>query len=117
MGNVNLGGGGGDGGGLNPVGLMVGMGIGGAMGNQMGGMMSNINKTPPPPPVLTYHISLNGQQSGPFNIEQLKQFAQSGQFTKNHHVWKEGMAGWELASNVSDIATIFSVVPPPPPTI
>jgi len=117
MGNVNLGGGGGDGGGLNPVGLMVGMGIGGAMGNQMGGMMSNINKTPPQPPVLTYHISFNGQQSGPFNIAQLKQFAQSGQFTKNHHVWKEGMAGWELASIVSELATIFSVVPPPPPTI
>ena len=117
MGNVNLGGSGGEGGGLNPVGLMVGMGIGGAMGNQMGGMMSNINKTPPPPPTETYFISLKGQQSGPFTIDQLKQFAQSGQFTKNHHVWKEGMAGWELASNVSDLTTIFSVVPPPPPTI
>jgi len=117
MGNVNLGSGGGDGGGLNPVGLMVGMGIGGAMGNQMGGMMSNINKTPPPPPTETYFISLKGQQSGPFTIEQLKQFAQSGQFTKNHHVWKEGMAKWELASNVSDITPIFAVVPPPPPTI
>ena len=32
MSNVNLGGGGG----LNPAGLMMGMGIGGAMGNQMG---------------------------------------------------------------------------------
>ena len=111
MGNVNLGGGGG----LNPVGLMVGMGIGGAMGNQMGGMMTNINKTqPPPPPVLAYHISLNGQQSGPYNIEQLKQFAQSGQFTKNHHVWKEGMAGWELAINVQDLVALFSATPPPP---
>lgn len=112
MGNVDLGGGGG----LNPVGLMMGMGIGGAMGNQMGGMMTNINKTPPPPPVLAFHISLNGQQSGPFNLEQLKQFAQSGQFTKDHHVWKEGMAGWELASNVQDFLNVFSVVPPPPPT-
>ncbi len=111
MGNVNLGGGGG----LNPAGLMMGMGIGGAMGNQMGGMMTNLNKTPPPPPVLAYHISLSGQQSGPYNLEQLKQFAQSGQFTKNHHVWKEGMAGWELAANVQDLATVFSVVPPPPP--
>ena len=117
MGNVNLGGSGGEGGGLNPVGLMVSMGIGGAMGNQMGGMMTNINKTPPPPPTETYFISLKGQQSGPFTIDQLKQFAQSGQFTKNHHVWKEGMASWELASNISDLATIFSVVPPPPPTI
>ncbi len=33
------------------------MTIGGAMGNQMGGMMNNINKTPPPPPVLAFHIS------------------------------------------------------------
>jgi membrane protease subunit (stomatin/prohibitin family) len=115
MGNVNLGGGGG-GGGLNPVGLMVGMGIGGAMGNQMGGMMNNINQpSPPPPPVIAYHISLNGQQSGPFTLDQLKQFVQSGQFTKNYHVWKEGMAGWELASNVQELAIVFSVVPPPPP--
>lgn len=97
MGNMNLGGGG-----LNPAGMMMGMGIGAAMGNQMGGMMTNINKTPPPPPpVLAYHISLNGQQSGPYNLEQLKQFAQSGQFTKGHHVWREGMAGWELAGNGS----------------
>jgi hypothetical protein len=62
---------------------------------------------------ITYH--LNGQQSGPFNLEQLKQYAQSGQFTKNHHVWKEGMGGWELASNVADLAPVFTVVPPPPP--
>lgn len=113
MGNMNLGGGGG----FNPIGLMTGMAIGGAMGNQMGGMMNNINKTPPPPPVLAFHISLNGQQSGPFELEQLKQYAQSGQFTKNHHVWKDGMAGWELASNVQEISTIFPTVPPPPPTI
>lgn len=117
MSNVNLGGGAG----MNPAGMMMGMGIGGAMGNQMGGMMNNINQpqqqVPPPPPILAFHISLNGQQSGPFNLEQLKQYAQGGQFTKNHHVWKEGMAGWELATNVQELATVFSVVPPPPPSI
>lgn len=111
MGNVNLGGGGG----LNPVGLMTGMAIGGAMGNQMGGMMNNINNTPPPPPISTYHVALNGQQLGQFSLEQLKQSAQNGQFTKQHHVWKEGMPGWDLASNVAELATIFTVVPPPPP--
>lgn len=117
MSNVNLGGGAG----MNPAGMMMGMGIGGAMGNQMGGMMNYINQpqqqVPPPPPILAFHISLNGQQSGPFNLEQLKQYAQGGQFTKSHHVWKEGMAGWELASNVPDLGTVFSVVPPPPPSI
>lgn len=113
MGNVDLGGGGG----LNPVGLMTGMAIGGAMGSQMGGMMNNINNTPPPPPVLTYHVALNGKQLGQFTIDQLKQSAQNGQFTQQHHVWKEGMAGWELASNVPELANLFASVPPPPPTI
>ncbi len=114
MGNVDFGGGGG----MNPVGLMAGMAVGGAMGNQMGGMMNNINKTPPPQPSIAFHISINGQQSGPYNFEQLKQYVQSGQFTKNHHVWKEGMLSWELASNVAELTSVFvSVPPPPPPTI
>lgn len=114
MSNVNLGGGGG----LNPAGLMMGMGIGGAMGNQIGGMMGNLNQqNPPPPPTVQYFIALNGQQTGPFTIEQLKQFAQGGQFTKQHHVWKQGMSVWELAENVQELSSVFSVVPPPPPTI
>lgn len=113
MGNMDLGGGGG----MNAAGLMMGMGIGGAMGGQIGGMMTNLNNTPPPVPNVTFHISLNGQQSGPFSLDQLKQFIQNGQFTASHHVWKEGMAGWELVSNVPEIAVLFSVTPPPPPTI
>jgi len=113
MSNVNLGGGGG----MNPAGLMMGMGIGGAMGNQMGGMMTNINKTPqaPPPPTIIYHIALNGQQGGAHSFEQLQQLARNGQFTKNHHIWKEGMAAWDLASNIPELLQVFSIIPPPPP--
>ncbi len=114
MSNVNLGGGGG----LNPAGLMMGMGIGGAMGNQIGGMMGNLNQqSPPPPPTIQYFIALNGQQTGPFSIEQLKQFSQNNQFSKNHHVWKQGMTAWEIAENVKELSFIFSLIPPPPPTI
>lgn len=111
MGNVDFGGGGG----MNPVGLMAGMAVGGAMGNQMGSMMGGIRNTPPPTPPVSYHISFNGQQSGPFTIEQLKQYVQSGQFTKNHHAWKEGMANWELAANIAELSVLFGVIPPPPP--
>jgi len=112
MSNVNLGGGAG----MNPTGMMTGMMIGGAMGNQMGNMMTNVNKIPPPmPTTVTYHIALNGQQGGSHSFEQLQQLARNGQFTKDHHIWKEGMAAWDLASNVPELSQVFAVVPPPPP--
>lgn len=47
-----------------------------------------------------YHVGRNGQQSGPFSIEQLKTMATSGELGPADLVWKEGMAGWEPASNV-----------------
>jgi hypothetical protein len=115
MSNVNLGGGAG----LNPAGMMFGMGIGGAMGSQVGGMMNNMNNTPPPPPPAqnSFHISLNGQQAGPYSMEQLKQLAINNQFTREYHVWKAGMAAWELASVNNEVSIIFNSVPPPPPII
>lgn len=103
------------GGGLNPVGLMMGMGIGGAMGGQIGGMMNSMSNTPPLAPSAIYHVAINGKQSGPFSIDQLKQIAQTDDFTNNHHVWKAGMQGWELAGNIPELAEIFTLSPPPPP--
>jgi membrane protease subunit (stomatin/prohibitin family) len=119
MGNMDMGGGGG---GMNPAGMMTGMMMGGAMGNQMAGMMNqmgqNMNQqqnTPPPPPQIQYSVSVNGQTAGPFNWQQLQQMVQNGQLTKNTHVWKQGMAGWEVAGNVQELGNLFGAVPPPPP--
>ncbi|MDR2650799.1 MAG: DUF4339 domain-containing protein, partial [Prevotellaceae bacterium] len=120
MGNMNLGGGGGDG--MNPAGMMTGMMMGGAMGNQMANMMNQMGQnmaqqqnTPPPPPQIQYNISVNGQTAGPFNWQQLQQMVQNGQFTKNTYVWKQGMANWEFAGNVQELSSLFGSVPPPPP--
>ena len=119
MGNMDIGGGGG---GMNPAGMMTGMMMGGAMGNQMAGMMNNMGQnmnqqqnTPPPPPQIQYSVSVNGQTAGPFNWQQLQQMVQNGQLLKNTHVWKQGMAGWELAGNVQELTSLFGAVPPPPP--
>ncbi|SMC65267.1 SPFH domain-containing protein [Chryseobacterium sp. YR221] len=113
MSHVDLGGGDG----LNAAGLMVGMGVGASMRNQLGGMMDTMTHTPPPNIASDpmFHIAVNGQQSGPYNLETLRQLAQSGQFSMNHHVWKEGMQNWELAGNTPETARLFSVTPPPPP--
>jgi membrane protease subunit (stomatin/prohibitin family) len=103
------------GGGLNAAGMMAGMALGGVMGNQMGGFMGAINTPPPPAPSVAYHIALNGQQSGPYTLNQLKEFAVNGTFTKQHYVWKPGMAAWEPAETAPAVSDVFAGVPPPPP--
>ncbi|MBQ4485014.1 MAG: SPFH domain-containing protein [Prevotella sp.] len=124
MGNMD---GGGSGGGMNPAGMMTGMMMGGAMGQQMAGMMQNMGQqmqgamnTPPPMPNVQYHISVNGAQAGPFNMQQMAQMVQGGQLTQQTYVWKQGMANWELAGNVQELASLFAppasgATPPPPP--
>ena len=131
MGQVNLGGGDG---GMNPAGMMMGMAMGGAMGQQMAGMMNGMNQamqqptapqqpmaaTPTPPPMpgaVNYMIAVNGQQYGPYNMQQLQQMVATGQFTAQTHVWCQGMAAWELAANRPDLAHLFApAAPPMPPT-
>lgn len=122
MGNMDLGGGG-----MNPAGMMMGMAMGGAMGGQMAGMMNNMGQQmqqpasmPPPMPVSMYHLSINGAQSGPFNMQQLQQLAQNGQLTPQTHAWKQGMPSWQLAGSIPELAALFAPpmpgsVPPPPP--
>ena len=113
---------GGDGSGINPAGMMAGMMMGGAVGSGMAGMMGNMMQgvnqpvqSPPPPPYSQYFIALSGQQSGPYSLLQLQQMVQNGSLTKNHHVWKQGMSEWLLATEEQEVAKLFSSVPPPPP--
>ncbi len=118
MGNMDLGGGGG--GGLNPAGMMTGMMLGGAMGNQMAGMMGNINnpqnqQTPPPLPSANYFIVLNGQQNGPFHMQQMLELVQNQQLKKETLVWRQGMQNWLEAGQVQELASVFSAIPPPIP--
>ncbi len=125
----NMGGtlGGGSDGGMNPAGMMTGMMMGGAMGNQMAGMMNTMGQTmnasmnnavntPPPVPQVEFMVSVNGQQSGPYNMQQLQQLVQNNQVTKETYVWRQGMEGWIFAGNVPELNGLFnSNTPPPPP--
>jgi len=119
---------GGNGGGLNPAGVMTGMMMGGAMGQQMAGMMNNLGQamnmsaqTPPPMPQVLYFVASNGQQQGPYNMQQLAQLVQNGMLTQQTYVWKQGMQAWDFAGNVQELANLFgnpsAATPPPmPPT-
>ncbi len=112
-----------NGGGMNPAGMMTGMMMGGAMGGQMAGMMNNMGQqmqnamnTPPPMPNVQYMIANNGQQFGPFDMQQMQQMALNGQLTKDTYVWRQGMSQWERAGNVHDLACFFTTSCPPPPS-
>ena len=121
MGSMDMGGGNG---GFNPAGMMTGMMMGGAMGQQMAGMMNQMGQTmnqgmqtPPPIPQVQYTLNIGGQNMGPYNLQQMQQMIQNGQMTAQTYVWKQGMANWEMAGNVQELATLFGAVPPPPPGI
>lgn len=121
-GNVNLSGGDG----FNMAAMMASMAVGGAVGQNIAGsmntMMQGINQpamgsvTPPPVPTVTYNVAVNGQATGPFDINILKQMAIAGQFKPNSLVWKPGMETWLRADTVDELKDLFNNVMPPIPT-
>lgn len=121
-GDVNLGGGDG----FNMAAMMASMAVGGAVGQNIAGsmnnMMSGINQpmqagtTPPPIPTVAYNVAVNGQATGPFDLNILQQMAVAGQFTVNSLVWKAGMSSWVKAGTVEELKSIFANVMPPIPT-
>lgn len=100
------------------VGSAVGQNIASAMNNMMGGIHQQTTPcaVPPPLPAAAYHIAVNGQAAGPFDISALAQMATAGQLTADSLVWKNGMAQWEKAGAVDELKNLFThVIPPVPP--
>ena len=88
-------------GGMNNMGQM-----GGAP--QMPGMGAAV-------PQVQYYIGINGQQYGPCDWNKLQQLVQQGQLTQQSYVWKNGMAQWEFAGNVAELAPLFQGTAPQMP--
>lgn len=88
-------------GGMNNMGQM-----GGAP--QMPGMGTAV-------PQVQYFIGINGQQYGPYDWNKLQQLVQQGQLTQQSYVWKNGMAQWEFAGNVAELAPLFQGTAPQMP--
>lgn len=121
-GSVDLGGGSV---GFNPAAMMAGMAVGGAVGQNMAGtmssMMAGVNQPtqmgamPPPIPTVVYHVAVNGQATGPYDINALIQMASNGQFTVDSLVWKVGMVEWIKAREIEELKGLFTDSIPPIP--
>ena len=66
-------------------------------------------------PQVQYFIGINGQQYGPCDWQKLQQLVQQGQLTQQSYVWKNGMAQWEFAGNVAELAPLFQGTAPQMP--
>lgn len=135
---------------MNPAGMMTSMMMGTAVAGQMGNMMNNMGNTihnnmqgvnsqnpmppappispsapvPPPPPSqqnIMFTLFMNNQQYGPFDLNTLKQYAQTGQITPDTMAWCEGMPAWTPIKNIPALGMLFpqstlnGSCPPPPP--
>jgi membrane protease subunit (stomatin/prohibitin family) len=121
----------------NPNGGLAGAGLGAGMGMAIGGQMGNVfqnntvggntaqgsgfekaNDGPPPlPGAVQFFAAINGQQAGPYTMEQLTQLVSAGTINQQSQVWRKGMAGWAAASTVPELADLFNNVPPPLPAV
>lgn len=100
------------------VGMGVGVGVGNIVANTMNTAVNGnqAQNTPPPIPQATqYFVASDGKQTGPFDLAQLSQLAQSGSLKKETLVWKTGMANWDTASTFNEFSNLFNNVPPPLP--
>lgn len=120
-GDVDLGGGDG----FNMAAVMASMAVGSAVGQNIAGAMNTVmggigqtaqpGMAPPPIPAAAYHVAVNGQAAGPFDLPTLTQMAASGQFTADSLVWKAGMPQWAKAGTIDELKGLFSATPPVPP--
>ncbi|GGE38066.1 SPFH domain-containing protein [Actibacterium pelagium] len=105
------------------MGAGLGMGMGMAMANQMAAgpwgavpVQQTAPVAPPPPPVEhVWHIAENGKTKGPFSKADMGKMAAEGGLTRETFVWTPGQDGWMKAEDVTELAQLFTILPPPPP--
>jgi hypothetical protein len=96
----------------------MGLGMGFAMANRMAQgvpMAGAGHDVPPPPPVETWHVAVNGQSQGPFDTPQILAAIREGQISRQTLVWSPSLGNWTPAGQVVRFSNGFAPVTPPPP--
>ena len=100
----------------------LGLGLGFAMANQMfnpAGQQAPAAAAAVPPPLpnagATYHVALQGQTHGPYNVSQLVDGYSRGQLDLETLIWSPQLVNWTPVKNVPALAAQFQGPPTPPP--
>ncbi|MEU8336063.1 SPFH domain-containing protein [Micromonospora tulbaghiae] len=114
------------------AGAGIGLGMGMAMGQQMARTMGGGAATQPapaqpapaqpaaaePPPLpdqAQWYVGVGGQRQGPYDLSGLAEQANAGALAADTLVWRAGMAQWQPAGQVPELAPVLASVPPPLP--
>ncbi|MEU8071517.1 MULTISPECIES: SPFH domain-containing protein [unclassified Micromonospora] len=114
------------------AGAGIGLGLGMAMGQQMARSMGGGAATQPvpaqpapaqpaaaePPPLpdqAQWYVGVGGQRQGPYDLGGLAEQAGAGALGADTLVWRAGMAQWQPAGQVPELASVLASVPPPLP--
>ncbi|WP_216656434.1 SPFH domain-containing protein [Nocardioides marmotae] len=106
------------------AGMIVGMGLGQAAAGAAAGAVAGAGQAaaapaasagPPPLPGGQWYVAVDGQQAGPFPEAALPGQVTAGQLGRDTLVWRDGMAAWQPAGEVPDLARLFAATPPPLP--
>ncbi len=96
----------------------IGLGMGFAVANKMGQTLTqnNTRVAPPPLPKTTqYFVALNGQQTGPFDLDHLAQQINTGDINRTTLIWSQALVNWTKAGEIAELAPYFASMPPPLP--
>jgi len=108
------------------MGAGLGMGMGMAMAGQMatqtgpwGAAPQPAAAAPPPPPPPSvekvWHVADGSQTKGPYSRADMGRMLMDGSLTRETFVWTAGQDGWKAAEDIDELATLFTIMPPPPP--
>lgn len=101
------------------AGQVVGMGMGMMMAGQMNQSVNAAGQAAPPAipgaAAATVFLVIDGQQAGPFTIDQLREHARAGRLTAKTFAWKQGMPEWKPAGEIPEAAQVLGATPPPIP--
>jgi len=64
-----------------------------------------------------WHAVLNGDQQGPFSIDQLRELMGQGQIDTETYVWRDGFDGWLPMRDVVELAALTTSASAPSPSM
>jgi predicted Zn finger-like uncharacterized protein len=84
------------------------------LNSQAAAMLAAKTSTPHIDRSAVWYAMIKGKQEGPFDFVALDGKIKGGEITQRTYLWKQGMADWKRAADLTDLASLFAPAPAAP---